>query len=307
MGKTIGFIGLGAIGEGMAINLVKAGHTVNGHDVRPEPMERLVKVGGAAVKTPAQAARSADLLLITVFDFIQATEVLFGTEGAIAALPSGATVAMHTTMSPSETQTLAEQVKGNGYLFVDAPVTGGVGAARDGTMTIMASGSDKALPACDEAFRAISGKIARCGHVPGAATTVKMINQLMVGAQIALAAEAMTLAAKAGADPHIVYDVVGSGAARSFVWESRVPDMLEGDFSTRGVLDIFVKDLKIVLDGAARWYPSTRDSRTSGATTQPIKTSLDRAWRLPRDMAIKRIDEAAIDQNILASHIIGLW
>jgi len=117
-------------------------------------------------------------------------------------------------------------------------------------MTIMASGNDNALTACDGAFRAMSGKIAPCGNAPGAATTIKMINQLMVGAQIALAAEAMTPAAKAGANPHIVYDEVGSGAARSFVWESRAPSMLNGDFSARGVLDIFIKDLKIVLDSA---------------------------------------------------------
>ncbi|MBM86051.1 MAG: hypothetical protein CMM47_08520 [Rhodospirillaceae bacterium] len=81
MGKTIGFIGLGAIGKGMAVNLVKAGHTVNGYDARPEPVARSVNVGGAAAKTPDQAARNADLLLVTVFDFSQTTEVLFGTEG----------------------------------------------------------------------------------------------------------------------------------------------------------------------------------------------------------------------------------
>jgi putative dehydrogenase len=264
MSKIIGFIGLGSIGEGMARNLVENGNIVRGYDIREEARARLAANGGIAVDSPAATAHGADILLITVFNVEQAREVLFGKDGALAVLPAGAVVGMHTTMSPNEIRELARQVEAGGHLFVDAPVTGGVIGAESATLTIMAAGSDEALMAVYSAFEAMGSRTALCGAEVGAAATVKMINQLMVGAQVALAAEAMTLAVKAGANPHIVFDVVGSGAAQSDVWDTRVPDMIARDFSPKGVVDIFVKDLKIVMDGA----------RDAGAYTPLAATAL---------------------------------
>ncbi len=251
MGKTIGFIGLGAIGEGMARNLVRAGHRVSGLDVRAAPLERHVEAGGLRAETPAEAASEADILCVTVYDSSQAREVLFGEAGALTTLPAGAVVAMHTTMPPDDSREIAARVEAGGHLFVDAPVTGGVDGADAGTLTVMAAGSGAALSAAHDALQAMSTKIVHCGEAAGDGSTVKMINQLLVGTQVALVAEAMTLAAKAGADPRTVFDVVSTGSARSYVLETWAPRILARDFDPHAMLDIFRKDLKIVVDGAS--------------------------------------------------------
>jgi 3-hydroxyisobutyrate dehydrogenase len=251
MSKVIGFIGLGAIGEGMARNLVEAGHEVRGCDVRPEPGARLAAEGGLCVATPAEAAAGAHILCVAVYNVDQAKEVLFGESGGAARLPAAAVVIMHTTMSPADCRALAEQVGEAGHLFVDAPVTGGVDAARAGTLTIMAAGPDAALAASAAAFDAMAAKVVRCGSDAGDAATIKAINQLLVGSQVALVAEALALASKAGADLAQLHEVISSGSAQSFVWDNWAPRIIERDFAPRGAFDIFCKDLGIVADTAA--------------------------------------------------------
>lgn len=246
----IGFIGLGAMGQGMARNLLNAGYEVCGFDVRAEAVDQLRKDGGQAAATPAQAAEGAMVLVVIVFTAAQAEQVLFGDDGAMQTLPAGATVLMDTTMSPAQAQAIEARLQASGHLFVDAPVTGGVMGADDGSLTFIASGAPAAMAASRPLMEIMGGKIAECGDHAGPGSTVKMINQLMCGILVAATAEGIALAAKAGADPNIVYEVIASGAARSFVWENRVPTILAGDFTPRGVIDIFTKDLGIALDAA---------------------------------------------------------
>ncbi len=248
--KKVGFIGLGAMGQTMSRNLVRAGYTVCGFDVRAEAIAQLEKDGGDAATTPAQASDGADVLVVIVFTAAQAEQVLFGDEGAMQTLPKGATVLMDTTMSPAQAQAIEAKLHESGHLFVDAPVTGGVTGADDGSLTFIASGAPAAMAAARPLMEVMGAKIAVCGEHAGPGSTVKMINQLMCGILVAASAEGIALAAKAGADPKIVLDVIASGAARSFVWESRVPAILDGDFTPRGVVDIFTKDLAIALDAA---------------------------------------------------------
>ena len=246
----VGFIGLGSMGHAMARNLLKAGHQVRGFDVRAAAMSQFEQDGGSAAATPAQAADGAELLVVVVFTAAQAEQVLFGTDGALQTLAKGTTVLMDTTMSPAQAQAIEEKLSASGHLFVDAPVTGGSLGADAGTLTFIASGSAAAMRAARPLMQVMGAKIAECGDRAGPGSTVKMINQMMCGIMVAASAEAIALAAKTGVDPNVVFDVIGSGAARSYVWENRVPAMLVHDFTPRGVVGIFTKDLAIALEGA---------------------------------------------------------
>ncbi len=252
MTAKVAFIGLGAIGLGMARCVTNAGLNLKAFDTSQEVREKFAGSGGSVGTSIGDTAQDADLLLLCVFDAAQARDVLFGEDSAIEHLAPGATIAVHTTMAPAQISELAASLSDIGFQCIDAPVTGGVDAANDGTLTIMAAGKDSVLNVAQSAFEAMSSRVVVCGSDVGAASKVKMINQLMVGAQIALTAEAVTLARKAGVDQQIVVDVVGSGAAQSFVWETRAPAMFDRDFSPKGVLDILIKDLGIVANASGQ-------------------------------------------------------
>ncbi|MDX1432251.1 MAG: NAD(P)-dependent oxidoreductase [Gammaproteobacteria bacterium] len=253
MTQQTGFIGLGAMGAGMARNLLRAGFPVRGYDVQPALVEAFVADGGAGAASPAEAAEGADLLVVIVFTAAQAEAVLFGERGALESLPRGATVIMHTTTSPQEAEAMSARLAERGYAFLDAPVTGGKKGADEATLTIIVSGPDEALAAAQPAFEQMGRKIARVGDRAGAASTVKMINQMLCGIHVVATAEAMVLAARGGADPRQVYDVITHGAGNSFVFETRVPSILARDYSPKGVVEIFTKDLGIVTEAARRF------------------------------------------------------
>jgi 3-hydroxyisobutyrate dehydrogenase len=134
--------------------------------------------------------------------------------------------------------------------MLDAPVSGGSVAARGGTMTVMASGSEAAFAKAEPVLEAIAGKVWRLGPEIGAGSTVKMVNQLLAGVHIATAAEAMALGIRAGADPQTLFDVISTSAGSSWMFQNRVPHILAGDDTPLSAVNIFVKDLGIVLDQA---------------------------------------------------------
>jgi 3-hydroxyisobutyrate dehydrogenase len=246
----VGFIGLGAMGDGQAKNLIKAGFTVRAFDIDPAAVESVVTAGGLRAASPAEAAREADLLFVLVFTAAQAEAVLFGPEGAVTTLPSGATVVLHTTGRPQDAAAFEARLAESGLLMLDAPVTGGKVGADSGTLTIIASGPERAFAAAEAAFQAMSNTIYRVGDKAGAASKIKMVSQLLVGAHAVAMAEALALAKRAGADLKVVYDVVTHGFGNSAVFERMGPFVLDGDFAPRGVTDIMIKDLGIVLETA---------------------------------------------------------
>jgi 3-hydroxyisobutyrate dehydrogenase len=254
--STIGVIGLGAMGDGMSKNLLRAGYAVRGYDIDAAAVDRLVAAGGVGAAGPAEAARGAELLMVIVFTAAQAEDVLFGEDGAVAALPRGAAVLMHTTVSPDQAAGFEQRLEATGHRFLDAPVTGGKAGADAGTLTVIASGSAAAFAAAEPALEAVGKITYRVGDRAGAGSSVKMINQLLCGINMAAAAEGMALAARAGVDPRVVYDVITHGAGNSLMFETRVPNILARDFSPRGVVEIFTKDLGIVLDaGGSLKFP----------------------------------------------------
>jgi putative dehydrogenase len=205
---SVGIIGLGAIGLGVARNLLKAGYPVLGCDPNASACATFVNAGGHHEPDAQAVAKDCSMVLVCVFDYTQAVDVLFGPSGAMPVLADGAVVIMHTTMSPTQVSELAERVEGVGKSFIDAPVTGGKTGADNGTLTIICAGSDDSMARVRPVFEVTGARISRAGSEAGMATTLKMVNQLLTGVHLAAAAEAVAFAARAGVDPELAYDVI---------------------------------------------------------------------------------------------------
>lgn len=244
----VGFIGLGAMGLPMAINIAKAGHELLGCDLSTAAREELGLKGGKPVATPAAAAQEVEALFITVATAAQVQAVLDGPEGALATLPQGATVVLHATVPPDFAKALGTKLEAAGHPFLDAPISGGRLRAESGELTIMVSGSSLAQATAQPMLDAMSAKIFQLGLEPGIASAVKMINQHLAGVHIAAAAEAMALGVRAGADASTLYEVISNSAGNSWMFTNRVPHILARDFAPLSAVEIFVKDLGIVLD-----------------------------------------------------------
>ncbi len=240
------------MGMGAALNLARS-HAVVGCDVRPEIWPRLEAAGGQCVADAAALPEGLEALVVFVVNTSQAGAVL---NVALPRLAPGGVVINCTTVSPDAAVAFAAQVEGTGRLYLDAPVSGGSTGAEAGTMTVMGAGSEAAFAAAGPVLEAVAGHVWRLGARAGAGSTVKMVNQLLAGVHIATAAEAMALAIRAGADPQTVYDVITSSAGNSWMFQNRVPHILAGDDTPHSAVNIFVKDLGIVLDqGRALAFP----------------------------------------------------
>jgi putative dehydrogenase len=246
----VGFVGLGAMGMGMATQLLKKGFQVAGVDARAEIKEQWISAGGQWCDSPAEAAIDADVFVAMVVNAEQIESVLFGGKGALKNLRPDAVVIATSTVSPAFSRELGKRLAESGHLFIDAPVSGGVVGAESGALSIMASGSDRAFEIGEPVLKAMAANIYRIGTEPGLGSIVKTVNQLLAGSHIVLAAEAMAFGTRAGVDPQTLFDVISHSAGSSWMFNNRVPHMLQGDFTPLSAVNIFVKDLGIVLDVA---------------------------------------------------------
>jgi 3-hydroxyisobutyrate dehydrogenase-like beta-hydroxyacid dehydrogenase len=246
----VAVIGLGTMGMGAALNLLRKGHEVTGCDIRETARAELAEAGGAIVTSAALLPADTEAVVVFVVNAAQTEDVLFGAQGCLARLAKGAVILCCATVAPDAARTLAGRITAAGYLALDAPVSGGKLGAHAGTMTVMASGADAAFAKAKPVLDAISTKAWRLGDDAGIGSTVKMVNQLLAGVHIATAAEALALGIRAGADPRTLFEVISSSAGRSWMWENRVPHILDGDDTPLSAVNIFVKDLGIVLDQA---------------------------------------------------------
>ncbi len=236
------------MGFPMAVNLVKAGHTVTAFDFNETALKNFAGKGGKVAASAAEAARSADFFILMVVNGDQADDVLFGAGEAVASLPSGACVIASCTQPPAQARALGEKLAAHQLALVDAPVSGGVVRATAGELTIMASCPAHVFDRARQVLDVVGGNIFHVGEDHGAGSTAKLINQLLCGVHIAAAAEALQLAEAAGVDPKSVFDLLSVSAASSWMLKDRGPGMLEEDPEVRSAVDIFVKDLGIVLD-----------------------------------------------------------
>ena len=243
---TIAFVGLGAMGLPMAQNLVKAGHEVRGFDLNTAALTELQSTGGAAAASAEQAATGAEVLMLMVVNAAQAEQVLFA-NGALAALNPGSTVVLMATCAQASVQALAQQIEAAGHQLVDAPVSGGVVGAQNGALTMMVGCESATYEKVSPLLQVLGERVFHVGQTPGQGAMVKTINQLLCGVHIAVAAEAFALADKAGLDLEMLLQIMSGSAASSWMLQNRGPRMLEQDPEVKSAVDIFVKDLGIVL------------------------------------------------------------
>ncbi|MFL9947096.1 NAD(P)-binding domain-containing protein [Paraburkholderia agricolaris] len=250
MSRNVGVIGLGAMGMGVARSLLRAGFRVHACDLRNEILQAFVAAGGVGCASPAELGAQCEVVVTLVVNAVQTEAVLFGAQGAVATMKPGSVVIASATVAPDFASELGKRIEAAGLQMLDAPVSGGAARAASGEMTMMTSGPDAAYAACEDVLAAMAAKVYRLGSAHGAGSKVKIINQLLAGVHIAVAAEAMALGLREGVDPDALYEVITHSAGNSWMFENRVPHILSGDYTPLSAVDIFVKDLGLVLDTA---------------------------------------------------------
>ncbi len=250
--QKVGVIGLGSMGLGVARSLLAKGFEVHACDVRAEVVANFAKEGGIAESSPKALGAAVPIAIVLVVNADQTEQVLFGAEGAAHSLAPGSVVIASSTVAPEYAVDLGRRLAERGLLMIDGPVSGGAARAAKGEMTIMGSGVPEAFDKAKAVLEAIAIKVYRLGDVAGPGSKVKMINQLLAGVHIAAACEAMALGVKAGVDPKVLYEVISNSAGNSWMFSNRVPHILEGDYTPLSAVNIFVKDLGIVLDSARK-------------------------------------------------------
>ena len=250
----VGLIGLGAMGSGMAASLRRAGFDVHVFDVRQEVADKFAKDGGHACKSVAELGEACDVVVSVVVNAAQTEAVLFGPNGdgtgCAATMRGGSVCVMCSTVDPNWSVALEARLEKLGLLYVDAPISGGAAKAASGEMTMMTAAKPAAYAKCEAMLNAMAGKVYKLGDHAGAGSKVKIINQLLAGVHIAAAAEAMALGLREGVNPDALYDVITHSAGNSWMFENRMAHVLAADYTPLSAVDIFVKDLGLVLDMA---------------------------------------------------------
>ena len=250
--KVLGVIGLGSMGYGAAVSAMKRGVSTIGLDSSAAARERFAAAGGQLAVSLADLAARCDVVQVLVVNAMQTEAVLFGEQGLAATLRRGAVVIASATVDPTLPPQWEAKLAERGIHFIDGPVSGGAKKAAEGQMTVMASGTPEAFAAAGAVLDAIAGKVYKLGDKAGIGSTVKMVNQHLAGVHIAAACEAMALGMRAGADAASLYEVICNSAGMSWMFQNRVPHILEGDYTPLSSVNIFVKDLGIVLDAARK-------------------------------------------------------
>jgi 3-hydroxyisobutyrate dehydrogenase len=246
--RTLGVVGLGAMGMGAALSALRRGVPTWGLDLREDARQRFADAGGRSTADLAELGRHCDVVMLLVVNAAQTEAVLFGDNGLAHTMAAGSVVIASATVDPALPPKWAARLAERGLHLVDAPVSGGAKKAADGEMTVMASATPEAFEAVGDVLQAVAGRVYRLGDRPGLGSTVKMVNQHLAGVHIAAACEAMALGIRAGADPAQLYEVICNSAGMSWMFQNRVPHILAGDYRPLSAVNIFVKDLGIVLD-----------------------------------------------------------
>jgi len=245
-------LGLGSMGIGVAKALLERQFEVSGFDINQSALDKLSAAGGKTATSARDAVKSCSIIIVLVVNDEQVNEVLFGKEGAIEGFEPETVVIQSSTVSSSFAKTCGSRLLDRGFDMIDAPVSGGAAGAKNGNLSVMASGPEGAFEKANKVLDAISGKVHRLGEEHGIGSTVKTVNQLLAGIHIAAAAEAMAFGVRAGANPRELYEVISGSAGSSWMWENRVPHILDDDYTPLSAVDIFVKDLGIVLGSGHR-------------------------------------------------------
>lgn len=249
MAERIGFIGLGIMGRGMAHNLLKEGFPLRVWNRTASRMEALVEAGAEAGESPQDVAANSDIIITCVSDTPDVEAVILGENGVIHGAKSGSLVVDCSTISPQVTRDIAAKLQEKGVHMLDAPISGGSEGAAKGTLSIMVGGEADQFARAKPAFDAMGSTITHVGGT-GVGQTVKLVNQVLVVGNCLAMCEALLLAEAGGADLQKTFDAISKGAAGSWMFSNRAPQIMRRDWSPGFTVALQQKDLRLVRDAA---------------------------------------------------------
>jgi 3-hydroxyisobutyrate dehydrogenase len=244
MAGGVGFIGLGNMGQPMALNLVKHGFPLVVHDIVKARTEPLAARGANVADSAEQVAAAVDRTIVMVETTAQAETVIAGEHGVIRSAGRGHIVVSMSTIDPFAARRLAEQLAARGIAMLDAPVSGGTTRAQSGELSVIAGGAAETFEACRDLFKAMGTKLFHVGPL-GQGLAMKLVNNMLIQVNRVAVAEALVLGVKAGLDPDTIYEVVRVSTGTSFAFETGVPKILARDFTPGGTVDITFKDQEL--------------------------------------------------------------
>ncbi len=243
----LGFIGVGNMGNPMAANLIKAGHSLQVFDIRRESAANLLEAGADWANSPKEAATGAEATFLSLPMPADVERVVLADNGALAGTKSGGVIFDMSTNSPTIVRSLCEKANAKGVAFLDAPVSGGVRGARAGTLAIMVGGDKAVYDKYEPALKAMGANGVHCGAI-GPGNLVKLANNMLPLIKRMAGAEAMCPVAKAGVDPNIIWQAVKASSGGSFVWESGTRAILRDKLAPTFTIDLASKDIGLAVD-----------------------------------------------------------
>ena len=250
LGK-VGFIGLGAMGGPMALNLLKHGFSLVVHDIDPKKLEPAAAMGAAVAQSPEAVAATAERTISMVETTDQAEAVIIGEHGIINGAGPGHIVLCMSTIDPFAARRFADRLAERGIAMLDAPVSGGTVRAKSGELSVIVGGAPETYAACEDLFRAMGKNLFHVGPL-GQGLAMKLVNNMLGQVSTVAIAEALVFGVKAGLDPHKIYEVIRVSTGSSVQFENRVPRMLRRDFTPGGTIDISYKDQDLETSFAKR-------------------------------------------------------
>lgn len=242
-----GVVGLGSMGYGVAQSILRAGHETFGFDVVAEQQQRFINEGGTAGDLK-DVASTLDAVVLVVLNAEQTESVLFGDEGIVSGMKENSVVIACATVPPEFARNMERRCNEANIHYLDAPISGGAVKAAEGRLSIMASGTAEAFTVARPVLDATAETIFELGDAAGAGSAMKAVNQMLAGTHIAIMAEAMTFGLTQGVEPQQFLDVISKCAGSSWMLENRAPHIIDGDYTPHSSVDIWPKDLGIVLD-----------------------------------------------------------
>jgi putative dehydrogenase len=249
--SVVGIVGVGNMGGAMAARLLELGWRVQVHDIDRAKVQALQAAGAIAASSSSQAASGASCFIVCVVDAIQAEAVLFGADGAAAALAAGTPVLLCPTIAPEDTERLATALADRGLLPLDAPMSGGPARARDGSMSLMVAGSPPAMEAAQAVVSALSERVFHVGTRPGDGARTKLVNNLLAGINLVGAAEALAMAKALGLDPARTLGVIEQSSGQSWIGSDRMRRTIAGDLAPRAHMTLLRKDTALAVQAGA--------------------------------------------------------
>lgn len=245
----IGFIGLGIMGKPMSKNLVKAGHELVVCDFNKDAVAELVEMGAKQAANGAEVAKECDVIITMLPNSPHVRSVALGENGIVDGAHEGSVLIDMSSIDPTESKKICEELAKKGIEMLDAPVSGGEPKAIDGTLSVMVGGKKDLFDKYYDMLMVMAGSVVYVGEL-GSGNVAKLANQIVVAVNIAAVGEALAFAKKAGTDPELVYQAIRGGLAGSTVMDAKAPMMLSRNFKPGFRIELHIKDLNNALNAA---------------------------------------------------------